>query len=137
MATVQDRSLGELLKELSRESSLLVRQEVDLARTEVSEKASRLAHATGHLALGGAIAVVGGLVLLAAVVTGVGALLDTFLSTELSAFLAPLLVGGVIAFIGYGMVRKSLDALGNEGLVPQKTKETLQENKVWLKERTS
>jgi len=38
----EDRSIGQLLKELTQESSTLLKQEVNLAKTEMSEKASRI-----------------------------------------------------------------------------------------------
>jgi len=37
-----DRSLGELFSELSQETNTLIRQEVNLAKTEMSQKASRV-----------------------------------------------------------------------------------------------
>lgn len=136
-AAPEQRTLGDLVRELSGEGSTLFRQEVELAKAELAEKVQHAARATSRLALGGAIALAGGLVLLAAVVTGLTALLDTFMATELAAFLACLLVGGALAFAGYGMVRKALDAFRSEGLVPHKTQQTLQENTVWLKARMS
>ena len=48
-----DRSLGELFSELTQETRTLVRQEVDLAKSEMSQKASRLGKDIGFLAAGG------------------------------------------------------------------------------------
>jgi hypothetical protein len=89
----------------------------------------------GEMALGGGLGLLGGLALLAAVITGLTALFDLFLSTELSAFLAPLLVGSVLAYLGYSRVTKALAQLRSEGVAPRLTTQTLQENKVWLKEK--
>jgi hypothetical protein len=133
----EEPSFGDLLRDLSREAGDLLRKEVALAKTEVSEKASRATSHAGHLATGGLVALLGAIVLMVAVVTGVAALLDTVMSTELAAFLAPLLVGGVLAFVGYGMVRKALDGLRGEGIVPEKTRESLREATAWLKTRVS
>jgi hypothetical protein len=91
----------------------------------------------GAIAIGGAIALLGGLALLAAVITGLAALLDTFLPTGVAAFLSPLLVGGALAFYGYSRIQTALAALRNEGLAPIQTKETLQENTQWIKARIS
>jgi hypothetical protein len=135
--TRPDQSLGALLRELTREVSLLFHQEVELAKTEMSEKAALVGRSVGAIALGGAFALLGGLALLAAVITGLGALLDTFLPTGLAAFLSPLLVGGALAFYGYSRIQTALATLRNEGVVPKQTTETLQENTQWLKAKIS
>ncbi|HUG54444.1 MAG TPA: phage holin family protein [Vicinamibacteria bacterium] len=133
----QDQSLGTLLRELTHEVSLLFRQEIDLAKTEMAEKATLVGRSLAAIALGGAIALLGGLALLAAVIIGLGALLDTFLPTEIAAWLSPLVVGGALAYYGYSRIQTALDTLRSEGLVPTRTKETLQENTQWLKARIS
>jgi hypothetical protein len=135
--TKQDQSLGALIRELTSEVTLLFRQEVELAKTEMTEKAANVGRNVGAIALGGAIALIGGLALLAAVITGLGALLDTFLPTGLAAFLAPLIVGGALTFYGYSRIKTALASLRNEGLAPIQTKETLQENTQWIKARIS
>ena len=135
--TKQDQSLGALIRELTREVTLLFRQEVELAKTEMTEKAANAGRNVGAIAIGGAIALIGGLALLAAVITGLGALLDTFLPTGLAAFLAPLIVGGALAFYGYSRIQTALASLRTEGLAPTQTKETLQENTQWIKARIS
>jgi hypothetical protein len=135
--TKQDQSLGALIRELTNEVTLLFRQEVELAKTEISEKAANAGKNVGAIAIGGAIALLGGLTLLTAVVTGLGAVLDTFLPTGLAAFLAPLIVGGALAFYGYSRIQTALASLRNEGLAPTQTKETLQENTQWIKAKIS
>ena len=75
MARSQDeRSLGELFAELSRETGVLVRKEVELATTEMTAKARTAAAHVGTIAAGGALAHAGLLVLLAACVIGLAAL---------------------------------------------------------------
>jgi hypothetical protein len=136
MAAVrEDKSLGELLRELTSEIRQLLKKEVDLAKAEAAEKASFVGRGVGEIALGGAIALMGGLVLLAAAVTGLTALLDLFMTTELAAFVAPLLLGGVLAFVGWSKVQKALQLFRSEGVAPRLTVQTLQENKLWLKEK--
>jgi hypothetical protein len=132
-----DQSLGALIRDLTREISLLFHQEVELAKTELSEKTALVGRSVAAIALGGAIALLGGLALLAAVVTGLGALLDTFLPTGLAAFLSPLLVGAALAFFGYTRIQTALASLRHEGLVPRQTTESLQENTQWLKAKIS
>ena len=47
-----DRSLGELFAELAQETSTLVRQEVELARVELSQKAARVGRDVASLVVG-------------------------------------------------------------------------------------
>jgi hypothetical protein len=135
--TKQEQSLGALLRELTSEISLLFHQEVDLAKTEVTEKVAFVGKNVGAIALGGAIALLGGLALVTALVTGLGAILDTFMPTGLAAFLAPLIVGAALAFFGYSRIKTALASLRNEGLAPRQTTASLQENTQWLKAKIS
>lgn len=134
-AVREERSIGQLLKELRDETTTLLRQEVDLAKTEMSEKASRIGSNLGSLALGGSVAFLGALALLAAVVYGLTSILNQFMSVGVAIWLAPLIVGAALAAIGYSLVQKALATLRQESLTPRKTTETLQENKEWLKAR--
>jgi putative Mn2+ efflux pump MntP len=132
-----DRSIGQLLKELTHETSTLLKQEVDLAKTEMSEKASRVGTNLGAVAVGGSVALLGAIALLLAVIYGLGAILDNFLSPETASWLAPLIVGAILAAVGYSMIKKALDTLKRESLTPQRTTQSLQENKEWLKQKIS
>ena len=132
-----DRSIGQLLKELTQESSTLLKQEVNLAKTEMSEKASRLGANLGEVAVGGSVAFLGAIALLLAVVYGLTSLLNKFMSLGVAAWLAPLIVGVVLAAIGYSLVKKALATLKQEGIAPTKTTQSLQENKEWLKQKMS
>lgn len=134
-AVREERSIGQLLKELRDETTTLLRQEVDLAKTEMGEKASRVGRNVGSLAVGGGVALLGALALLAAVVYGLTSILNQFMSVGVAIWLAPLIVGAVLAAIGYSLVQKALAALRQESLTPTRTTQTLQENKEWLKAR--
>jgi len=136
MQPVKDeRSLGQILKDLTSETSTLLRQEVDLAKTEMSEKATRIGSNVGSLAVGGAVAFLGSLALLFALIYGLTSLLDQFMSLRVAVWLAPLAVGLVLAAVGYSMIQKARESLRHEGIAPKKTTESLQENKEWLKTR--
>ena len=134
-AVREERSIGQLLKELRDETTTLLRQEVDLAKTEMGEKASRVGKNLGSLAVGGGVAFLGALALLAAVIYGLTSLLNQFMSVGVAIWLAPLIVGLVLAAIGYSLVQKALATLRQESLTPTRTTQTLQENKEWLKAR--
>ena len=108
-----DRSLGELFSELAQETSTLVRQEVNLAKTEMSHKASRAGRHIGVLAAGGAVAYAG----LLAILAGVIVLLDNVMPLWASA----LLVGVVVAVVGYLLARRAIDALKREDFAPRET----------------
>ena len=68
MQSRDGRSLGELFSELAQETSTLVRQEVNLAKTEMSQKASSAGKHVGVLAAGGALAYAGLLAILAGII---------------------------------------------------------------------
>ena len=123
-----DRSIGELFSELAQETTTLVRQEIQLAKTEMGQKASRVGKDVGFLAAGGAVAYAG----LLAIVAGVIFLVALFIPLWLSA----ILVGIGVGAIGYFLVRKGLDALKQEDPAPRETMETLKEDKEWAKDQT-
>jgi hypothetical protein len=132
-----ERTLGQLLKELTMESRTLLKQEVDLAKTEVSEKAARVGAHLGAVAVGGAVAFLGAIALLLAAVYGLTSLLHQFVSPDVAAWLAPLLVGAVLATAGYLLITRALATLKHEGIAPQRTTQSLQENTAWLKQKIS
>lgn len=125
----QDRSLGDLFSDLTREIGTLVRQEISLARTEVGQTASKTGRDIGFLAVGGLVVYAGLLALLAAVVIILGTI-------GLPWWLSALIVGIIVAGIGYFMMRRGLDALKKENFAPQKTIDTLKEDVEWAKEQT-
>jgi hypothetical protein len=132
-----DRSIGQLLKELTQESSTLLKQEMNLAKTEMSEKASRVGANLGEVAVGGAVALLGSIALLLAVVNALTSILNNFMSQDVAVWLAPLVVGGILAAAGYSLIKKALATLRQESITPQRTTQSLQENKAWLKEKIS
>jgi putative superfamily III holin-X len=122
----QERSLGELFAELSRETSELVRHEMTLAKAELSQKAARVGKDVGLISMGGALAYAGLLTLVAALVIG---LADAGLEWWASA----LLVGAVVTTVGYLSTQKGLTALKREQVTPTETIDTLKENAQWAK----
>jgi len=117
----EERSLGELLAELMQETTTLVRQELTLAKTEMSQKAARVGRDLGFLAAGGAIAYAGLLALVAAMVG--------LLAQVMPWWAAALIVGVVIAGVGSFLVVKGIQALKQEDLVPRETLDTLKEER--------
>lgn len=123
-----DRSIGELLAQLSQDTAEMVRREVRLAEAEMTQKAYRAGKNAGFVAAGGALAYAG----LLAVVAGVIMLFGRTRRPWFSAFLVGLSVAGAGALLAL----KGLDALRREGVAPQETIETLEENREWLRDQT-
>ncbi|HET7036945.1 MAG TPA: phage holin family protein [Thermomicrobiaceae bacterium] len=122
-----ERSLGELISELTRELSTLTRQEFALAKTEMSEKVSSVGHDLALVAAGGAVAYAGFLVLLAFLVLLIGLVLPYWLSA--------LIVGVVVIAIGGYLAKKYWTAFSRVDPTPQETVESLKEDSRWLKEQ--
>ena len=124
-----ERTLGEMFAELSSETRTLVQQELQLAKTELTEKASRMGKGAAFMVGGGLIAYAGLLAIVAAVVLILAAI---GLPPWAAAFLGGLLVAG----IGYLLIRSGLAALKPQELAPRKTIETVKEDAQWLKAQT-
>src|SRR3954470_15694785 len=125
MAERQDnRSLRELLAELSRETGVLVRKEVELATTEMTAKAKKAAVDIGTAAAGGALVHAALLVLLAALVIGLAQL-------GVAPWLSALIVGVVTALVGYALVNRGLASMRRTNLIPTQAIETLKEDAKW------
>jgi hypothetical protein len=119
-----DRSLGELFSELSRETGTLLRKEFELATTEMTAKAKAAGAHVGVVAAGGALAHAGLLVLLAALVIGLAQM-------GVTPWLAAVIVGLVTLGVGYLLVSKGLTSLRRTSVAPTQTIETLKENATW------
>jgi uncharacterized membrane protein YqjE len=125
---LRERSVADLLKELSQETSTLVRQEMALARAELTEQGKRAG--TGAGMLGGAG--VAGLLTLGSLTAMVIALLDTAMATWLAALIVTVVwaaVAGVLALQGRNKIKEATPP------APQ-TVETVKEDARWAKTRT-
>ena len=129
-AELRERPLGEIARDLSRDVSLLVRQEVELAKAELTQQ-GRIA-APGLGMIGGA----GVLGLLAA-----GAL-TAFLILVLSVFLpewaSALIVAAVLAAVAYLLLKRGKERVEEAGApIPKQTIETVKEDVEWAKTRAT
>ena len=125
----QDRSIGELFGQLTQDLGLLVRQEAQLAKTEVQAKVSRATSDMVSLATGGVVALIGALALTAAIIL---LLVDPI---GLKPWLAALLVGAVMAGIGFVMLKGGLRDLKKIDPAPRRTVESIKEDIQLAKER--
>jgi hypothetical protein len=117
----QEKSLGELFGDLTREATDLVRQEVQLAKTEMTQKAAKVGKDAGMIAAGGFVAYIGALALAAALIIGLGKLIGYGWSA--------LLVGIVFVAIGAMVAMQGLAALKRVDPVPHQTIESIKELK--------
>jgi uncharacterized membrane protein YqjE len=125
---LRDESIGDLLKRLSQDTSTLVRQEMALARAELTEQGKRAG--TGAGMLGGAG--VAGLLTLGALTATVIGVLDTGMPFWLAALIVTLIWGaiaGVLALQGRNKLKEATPP------APQ-TVETVKEDVRWAKTRT-
>ncbi len=123
----EDRSLGDLFNELSQEFSQLVRQEVTLAKAEVTQKASAAGKDVGIMAAGGAVAYIGVMAVVAGIIIALGNAIPLWLSA--------ILVGLVVAGGGYLFVQRGMTALKQMNMAPEHTIETLKEDATWIREQ--
>jgi len=134
----EESSIVYLLKKLRDDTSTLVRDEISLAKTEISEKIASTSRNVGYLAVGALVAYAAVILFL----QGIGLLLrDLFISGGMNqasaSLLGFLIVGGVIGIIGALLIAKALNTLKKEPLTPTKTAETLREDKEWVQNKVS
>lgn len=120
-------SLGELFRQLAQDSSLLIRQEVALAKAEMRENVRSAARSATLLAVGGAIAAVGTLVLSAFLVLLLGELLGNY-------WLSALIVGVLFLAVGGVMVSSNLKGLRANDLKPEQSLDSLREDGQWIRQ---
>ena len=125
----EERSLGDLFSELATETSTLVRQEVALAQTELTQKATSVGKNVGFLVVGGAVGYAALLAILAAAIIG--------LANVLPWWAAALIVGVVVGIVAFLLISSALKALKETNLTPNQTVETLKEDAEWLKNQVS
>lgn len=126
-----DKPLSALFSELTNETVDLVRQEVALARAEMSQKISSAQTGLTSVAIGAAILMAGLFIILLAVVNMVAMLLPP----DLAPWLAPLIVGVVVALIGYGMLKGGSHKLQPNKLVPERTIHSFKRDKGLVEEK--
>ena len=119
------QSLGELISNLASQSASLVRDEVQLAKQELSEKVKTLRSVTTVIIAGAFCGLIAVLALCAALIAG--------LAEFMAVWLAALIVGGVLGIISAIIVVTGLSNLKRANLKPEQTIETMEENKEWLK----
>ena len=124
------RSVGSLLRDLAEGSATLVRDEVKLARLEVSQIVAGVGRGTAFVATGGVLALIGALCLLTGVVLLGG---DQWLRDRywLAALIATAIALGIAVFF----IKRGMAQLSPANLAPDQTVASLKEDREWLKQR--
>ena len=125
---LRDNSVGDLLKQLSEETSTLVKQEMALARAEITEQGKRAGKGAGMLGGAG----VAGLLTLGALTATLIGVLDTAMAFWLAALIVTVVwaaIAGVLALQGRNEIQQATPP------VPQ-TVDTIKEDVQWAKTRT-
>ncbi|QEG41610.1 phage holin family protein [Roseimaritima ulvae] len=131
------RSIADLIRELRDESTTLVREEISLAKTEMSEKASVVGRNAGMLVAGGAVAHLGLIFLLIALSYGLYVAIGSAGLPVHALWIAPLIVGLVVSIVGLSMFMKAKSTLADISPVPKRTIESLKEDKQWATNKVS
>ena len=127
LAETEQRSLGELFKELAGDLGVLVQKEALLAKTELAGKARFAAKNGALVAIGGVVAFYASLVLVGALVLALG--------TAIPLWAAALLVGLVLAAGAAALALIGTKKLRQVDPKPRETIRTMKENQLWLREQ--
>jgi acyl-coenzyme A thioesterase PaaI-like protein len=128
MMHTDDRSLKDLLVDLSNSITTLFRKEIQLARAETSEKVTQIGVALGSIAGGAILALAALIVLLQALVIGIA-------EAGVPAGWASLIVGVIVAVIAYVLIHKGTSDLKGTHLAPSRTVDSLKRDAQVAKEQ--
>jgi uncharacterized membrane protein YqjE len=121
-----ERSLGELTKQLTRDVSAMVRSEVTLAKVEVAARARVLARGAAMMAIAAIFGLIAFACLVTAAVAALSLVVDVWLAALIVAAVAVVL-GAVIALLGARSIRSASPPL------PVDTVESAKEDVAWVK----
>jgi uncharacterized membrane protein YqjE len=113
--TDDDRSVGELVNQLSRQTSTLIRQELQLAQTELQEKGKRVGIGAGMFGGAGIVALYGVGALVAAAIIGIGTLLEPWIAAVIVGVVL-LAVAGILALLGRKQVERGTPPLPQQAI---------------------
>jgi uncharacterized membrane protein YqjE len=122
----RERPTGELLKQLTDQTTRLVKQEIELAKLELQEKGKKAGVGAGMFGAAGAL----GLYALGALTATIILALATFLPAWVAALIVTVVYGaiaGVLALRGKAQVKQATPP------VPEQAVETTKEDARWVK----
>ena len=124
-----DRSVGELVQQLTTQVSTLARKEVELAKAELSAKGKVIGIGGGMIGAAGLVAVLGLGALTAALILALTQLIDEAWVAALIVAVVYLAVAGALALIGKSRIQEA------GPLVPEQASESVKEDVAWVKTR--
>jgi putative superfamily III holin-X len=124
-----DKPLGELVQDLSRQMSTLIRQEMRLAQAELAEKGRHAGKGAGMFGGAGLVALYGVGALIAAGILGLATVLEPWIAAA-AVGAGLLLLAGILALTG----KKELDEMGPPK--PEQAIESVQRDVETVKART-
>jgi hypothetical protein len=128
--------LTELLRDLREEGTALLRQEVELAKIEMGEKANQFTSNAVKVGIGAGVLGAGSLILLIGLSYLMShAYLALGIDAEYTIWLGPLTVGLLTALIGWGLVAKARRDLQSTSLAPERTIGSLRDTKAWAQRK--
>src|SRR5918999_947575 len=128
--TDEDRSMGELVQQLSNQTATLVRQELRLAQVELQEKGKRVGMGAGMFGGAGLVALYGVGALIAAAIIGIGTLVEPWLAAVIVGAVL-LAVAGILALTGKKQVDRGTPPLPEQAI--ESTKRDVDELKLRAK----
>lgn len=127
-------SILQMVKDLRNDASTLVRQEVALAKKEMSQKVARMGRNAVFLAMGSVASLYGIFFILLALSNLLFAgLAKAGFSGSVANWFAPVLVGMGMSIVALTLVLKGLRSMRKASAVPEKTMETLRDDRDWVK----
>jgi uncharacterized membrane protein YqjE len=118
--------LTQLLKQFFGEAETLLLQELALVRAELGENAGKLLGGILVLLAGVAVASIGGLALMAALILLLGLVMPLWLAAAV--------VGVVVAAVGIALVLYGKRLVARASLLPRRSWQSLRETSEWLRE---
>lgn len=125
MTAQNGRSLPEVLQDIVGNIQEIIRSEIQLAKTEIKEEATK---ASTPIKLWIAGAVLGMYALVFILFTIVMAM-----ATVMATWLAALVVGAILSVVSMALVSAGAKRLKHVSKVPERTVETMKENVQWAK----
>lgn len=136
MSTTDPRSTGELLSSLQSDISNLLRTEVQLAKTEASEKASKAVRGLVFEGIGGVLAVVAiGVLLSAFVALGTWLLVEQGFEVTIATAISAGVVTIIVALIAWILVSKGINAIKKTNLNMNRTTTSLSRDAEMVQEK--
>lgn len=138
MGETGSRGFRDIVRDLQHEAVLLLRGEMALVRSEMSEKTGVYKKGTRNAIIGGVVTYTGALLFLAGLTClFFRALVGMGMQNITAMWVAPLVLGIIVLIIGGVMLNQALRHMKDETLVPEKSIDSLKEDKQWAQRKVA